>query len=196
MPISALGARADVDHLAILHAIWAAETGPVRDQRYHTLLMNSLPPAYRRQPGHQAKWLWRTVRAAELAGLDPAQNPGRRDRRTGPGRLSRHRRRPRRPHPEPLRHPGPVAGPAVAGAAPCPRRPRTPRVRGRDRGADGRPQEPDRRAWRRPPTPLGRHRARPGPSPPAGPARLAETGRRHRRLARTPPPHRARPPRP
>src|ERR1700722_2793798 len=50
MPISALGALADVDHLAILHAIWAAETGPVRDQRYHTLLMTSLPPAYRRQP--------------------------------------------------------------------------------------------------------------------------------------------------
>ena len=34
--------------------------------------MNTLPPGYRRQPGHQAKWLWRTLRAAELAGLDPA----------------------------------------------------------------------------------------------------------------------------
>ena len=63
-------ALADVDHLAILHAIWAAETGPVRDQRYHALLMDNLPPGYGRQPGHQAKWLWRTVRAAELAGLD------------------------------------------------------------------------------------------------------------------------------
>ena len=63
-------ALADVDHLAILHAIWAAETGPVRDQRYRDLLMNNLPPGYGRQPGHQAKWLWRTVRAAELAGLD------------------------------------------------------------------------------------------------------------------------------
>ena len=65
-------ALADVDHLAILHAIWAAETIPVRDQRYRALLMNSLPPGYRREPGHQAKWLWRTLRAAELAGLDPA----------------------------------------------------------------------------------------------------------------------------
>ena len=66
-------ALADADHLAILHAIWAAETGPVRDQRYHALLMNTLPPGYRRPPGHQAKWLWRTLRTAELAGLDPAQ---------------------------------------------------------------------------------------------------------------------------
>jgi hypothetical protein len=64
---------ADVDHLAILHAIWAAETTPARDQRYRALLMNSLPPGYRRKPGHQARWLWRTLRAAELAGLDPAQ---------------------------------------------------------------------------------------------------------------------------
>jgi hypothetical protein len=32
-----------------------------------------LPPGYQQQPGHQAKWLWRTLRAAELAGLDPGQ---------------------------------------------------------------------------------------------------------------------------
>ena len=66
-------ALADADHLAILHAIWAAETTPARDQRYRDLLMNVLPPGYRRPPGHQAKWLWRTLRAAELAGLDLAQ---------------------------------------------------------------------------------------------------------------------------
>ena len=66
-------ALADVDHLAILHAIWTAETTPARDQRYRDLLMNALPPGYRREPGHQAKWLWRTLRAAELAGLDPAR---------------------------------------------------------------------------------------------------------------------------
>ena len=64
-------ALADADHLAILHAIWAAETTPARDQAYRDQLMNTLPPGYRRQPGHQAKWLWRTLRAAELAGLDP-----------------------------------------------------------------------------------------------------------------------------
>ena len=64
-------ALADADHLAILHAIWAAETIPARDQAYRARLMNALPPGYRRQPGHQAKWLWRTLRGAELAGLDP-----------------------------------------------------------------------------------------------------------------------------
>ena len=66
-------ALADADHLAILHAIWAAETTPAREQEYRALLANSLPPGYRREPGHQARWLWRTLRAAELAGLDHAQ---------------------------------------------------------------------------------------------------------------------------
>ena len=56
-----------------MHAIWTAETTSARDQAYHALLMNTLPPGYRREPGHQAKWLWRTLRAAELAGLDPAR---------------------------------------------------------------------------------------------------------------------------
>ena len=65
-------ALADADHLAILHAIWTAETAPARDQHYRDLLMGVLPPGYRREPGHQARWLWRTLRAAELAGLDPA----------------------------------------------------------------------------------------------------------------------------
>ena len=38
-------ALADADHLAILHAIWAAETTPARDQRYHDLLMTPCRPA-------------------------------------------------------------------------------------------------------------------------------------------------------
>ena len=66
-------ALADADHLAILHAIWAAETTPAREQRYQDLLMAALPPGYRHEPGHEAKWLWRTLRAAELAGLDLQQ---------------------------------------------------------------------------------------------------------------------------
>ena len=65
-------ALADADHLALLHAIWAAETTPARDQAYRDRLMTTMPPGYRREPGHQAKWLWRTLRGAELAGLDPA----------------------------------------------------------------------------------------------------------------------------
>src|SRR5580693_3339954 len=66
-------ALADVDHLAALYAIWTAETTPARDQRYRDLLMNALPPGHRAEPGHQARWLWRTLRAADLAGLDPAR---------------------------------------------------------------------------------------------------------------------------
>jgi hypothetical protein len=65
-------ALADADHLAILHAIWTAETTPAREQHYQGLLMASLPPEYRREPGHEVRWLWRTLRAAELAGLDAA----------------------------------------------------------------------------------------------------------------------------
>ncbi len=66
-------ALTDADHLTILNAIWTAETTPAREQRYKNLLMTSLPPGYRREPGHQAKWLWRTLRAAELVGLDPGK---------------------------------------------------------------------------------------------------------------------------
>ena len=41
-------ALADADHLAVLHAIWTAETMPVREQRYRALLGRPsarLPPA-------------------------------------------------------------------------------------------------------------------------------------------------------
>ena len=66
-------ALADADHLAVLHAIWTAETTPARQQRYQDLLMAALSPEYRDALGYQARWLFRTLRAAELAGLDPAQ---------------------------------------------------------------------------------------------------------------------------
>jgi hypothetical protein len=55
---------ADADHLALLHAAWTAESTPARHQRYHDLLISAVPPGYRRQPGHQARWLFRTLRAA------------------------------------------------------------------------------------------------------------------------------------
>jgi hypothetical protein len=67
-------ALADADHLAILHAIWTDQTTPAREQRYTELLMAALPPGYRQEPGHQAKWLWRTLRTAELAGLTPGSS--------------------------------------------------------------------------------------------------------------------------
>jgi conjugative relaxase-like TrwC/TraI family protein len=66
-------ALSDADHLAILNAIWIAETTPARHQHYQDLLTDALPPGHHADPSHQAKWLWRTLRAAELAGLDPAQ---------------------------------------------------------------------------------------------------------------------------
>jgi hypothetical protein len=66
-------ALADADHLAVLHAIWATETAKLREQRYQRLLQDALPPGYRTEPGHRARWLWRTLHAAELAGLDPTQ---------------------------------------------------------------------------------------------------------------------------
>jgi hypothetical protein len=66
-------ALSDADHLAVLYAIWADQTTPARQKHYHELLTNALPPGHRIQSGHQARWLWRTLRAAELAGLDPAQ---------------------------------------------------------------------------------------------------------------------------
>ena len=67
-------ALSDADHLAILHAIWAARNHPhPGTSAPRDLLMGAVPPGYRRPPGHQARWLWRTLRAAELAGLDPAQ---------------------------------------------------------------------------------------------------------------------------
>ena len=152
-------ALADADHLAILHAIWAAETNPAREQRYQDLLMNALPFGHRAGPGHQARWLWRTLRAAELAGLDPAQRPGRSDRRTGPGRIPRRPGRRRCPPAPPPRFAGPAAMQAVVRAGPRPRGSRPPGLRRRDRGTDGRPQGPDRRA----PPGLGHRRARPGP---------------------------------
>ena len=68
-----LRALTGADHLAILHAIWTAETTAARQQQYQDLLMASLPPGHHGNLGHQAKWLWRTLRAAELAGLDPGQ---------------------------------------------------------------------------------------------------------------------------
>jgi len=66
-------ALADADHLAVLHAIWDGETTTAREQRYQQLLTDALPVGYRQEPSRRAKWLWRTLRAAELAGLDARQ---------------------------------------------------------------------------------------------------------------------------
>ena len=176
-------ALADVDHLAILHAIWAAETTPARDQRYRDLLMNALPPGYRREPGHQAKWLWRTLRAAELAGLDPARVladaiaerdlAGSRDIAAVLDARLRHRLGTLVPLPP---RPWSEQVPALADPA---RRAYVAEIAAlmaarKDRIGEHTADHPP--AWAI--SALG-----PGPRPPAGPAGLAEAGRRHRRLA-------------
>ena len=66
-------ALANADHLAILHAIWTSQIAPAREQRYRDLLLAHLPPEDRRGSQHKARWLWRTLRAAELAGLDAGE---------------------------------------------------------------------------------------------------------------------------
>ncbi len=66
-------ALADADHLAILNAIWTAETTPAHEQRYRDLLMSHLPAEHRPELTHQARWLWRTLRAAELADLNAGE---------------------------------------------------------------------------------------------------------------------------
>jgi hypothetical protein len=63
---------ANADHLAALHAIWIAETQTARHDRDRDLVMAALPPGYRQPLSPQARWLFRTLHEAELAGLDPA----------------------------------------------------------------------------------------------------------------------------
>ena len=63
---------ASADHLAVLHAIWTAETQAARHDHYRQLIAAALPPGHRGELSHQCRWLYRTLHAAELAGLDPA----------------------------------------------------------------------------------------------------------------------------
>ncbi len=64
---------ANADHLAVLHAIWTAETTGAHHDRYRELVAAVLPPGHRGELSHRAGWLYRTLHAAELAGLDPAE---------------------------------------------------------------------------------------------------------------------------
>ena len=66
-------ALADADHLAVLHAIWDAETTPARQRRYRALLQSALPAGADPQESHREQWLHRTLHAAELAGLDAGE---------------------------------------------------------------------------------------------------------------------------
>ena len=63
----------NADHLGTLNVIWTAETRDAQNDRYRDLLLSALPPQYRPGLSHQAKWLFRTLRTAELASLDPGE---------------------------------------------------------------------------------------------------------------------------
>jgi pimeloyl-ACP methyl ester carboxylesterase len=63
----------NADHLAVLHAIWQEETRGAHAERYRHIVLAAPPPEYAADglTSPQATWLWRTLRAAETAGLDP-----------------------------------------------------------------------------------------------------------------------------
>ncbi len=68
-------ALANSDHLAVLNAMWQGETNGLRANRYRQMVLGALPPEYaaNRLLSPQATWLWRTLRAAEAAGLDAGE---------------------------------------------------------------------------------------------------------------------------
>ena len=65
-------ALANADHLAVLNAIWQGETAGYQTERYRRIVLDALPAQYAADglTSPQATWLWRTLRAAEAAGLD------------------------------------------------------------------------------------------------------------------------------
>ena len=158
---------ANADHLAILNAIWTAETTPARHDRYRDLVTAALPPGYRQPLSHQARWLYRTLHAAELAGLDPADViataiaardlAGARDIAAVLDARIRPRVYPLLPQPQ-----GPLDRTSGRSA-----RLRPSRLPGPDRHPDGRPDTPSRPAHRPAPAPVGHHRPRPRPRLPS-----------------------------
>src|SRR5262249_46965977 len=66
---------ANADHLAVLNAMWQGETAGLEADRYRRIVLDALPPecAADGLTSPQATWLWRTLRAAEAAGLDAGE---------------------------------------------------------------------------------------------------------------------------
>jgi len=60
----------DADHLGMLNVMWQDQVWAARDGRYAAIVAAALPEGYRAD-SPQARWLHRTLRAAELAGMDP-----------------------------------------------------------------------------------------------------------------------------
>jgi len=61
---------ANADHLGVLHATWQGETGEAIRARYERTL-REVVPGLPDVLSHRATWLWRTLRAADVAGHDP-----------------------------------------------------------------------------------------------------------------------------
>jgi len=67
-------ALANVDHLAMMYPRWADLASKADHERYQQLVNGALPQQYRENDfGPEATWLWRTIRAAEMAGLDTGE---------------------------------------------------------------------------------------------------------------------------
>ena len=61
------------DHLGLLHARWTDQVKTADRDRYQRIVQEALPEEWRGKLSPQATWLYRTMKAAELAGLDAAE---------------------------------------------------------------------------------------------------------------------------
>ena len=70
---------ANADHLARLDAMWRDQVAALEKDRYRQAFRDLLPPgtAAQLEACYCAPWLWRTLRAAEAAGLDAREVAGR-----------------------------------------------------------------------------------------------------------------------
>ena len=167
---------ANADHLGILNTIWAAETRGAREDRYRELVMAALPADHRQPLSHQSRWLFRTLHAAELAGLDPAEVTrtaiaardlaGARDIASVLDVRIRQRVYPLLPQPQ---------GPWAERVPQLPD-PRAPGLPGGDRRHDGRPQAAARPARCPDRARVGYHGARPGTGRCGRPAGMGAQG--------------------
>lgn len=67
-------ALSNADHLGLLYPVMQAETAQFYTERYRELVFRELPAGYQGDDlGPTERWLYRTVRAAELAGMDPSE---------------------------------------------------------------------------------------------------------------------------
>jgi AAA domain/TrwC relaxase len=69
--------RSNADHLGLLHAIWIDLTERADAERFRPVVQSALADTWGIADGEldspTARWLYRTMRAAELAGADPAE---------------------------------------------------------------------------------------------------------------------------